>query len=86
MPLVDALAACTGDIKDRTDSAPILEIDHSHDLALSGDDDPVFHVKIRTHATLTLPGIPIVSILESLPAEKTIHAGFIVTNVPAIDT
>jgi len=33
---------CTGDIKDRTDTGvPILEIDHIHDLALGGDDDPV---------------------------------------------
>ena len=31
---------CTGDIDDRTDSgAPMLEIDHIHDLALGGDDD-----------------------------------------------
>ena len=33
--------ACTGDIYDVTDSgAPILEVDHIHDLALGGDDDP----------------------------------------------
>ena len=33
---------CTGDIHDVTDSgAPILEIDHIHDLALGGPDDPV---------------------------------------------
>jgi len=32
---------CTGDIQDHTDKgAPILEIDHIHDLALDGDDDP----------------------------------------------
>lgn len=44
------------------------------------------HRKMRTHATLTLPGIPVLFMLESLPAEKVIHAGFIVTNPPAIDT
>lgn len=33
--------ACTGDIHDVTDTgAPILEVDHIHDLALGGDDDP----------------------------------------------
>jgi 5-methylcytosine-specific restriction protein A len=33
---------CTGDIDDSTESgAPILEIDHIHDLALGGDDDPL---------------------------------------------
>jgi 5-methylcytosine-specific restriction enzyme A len=33
---------CTGDIHDRTDKGgPILEIDHIHDLALGGDDDPL---------------------------------------------
>ena len=33
--------SCTGDINDLTDSgAPILEIDHIHDLALGGPDDP----------------------------------------------
>lgn len=33
--------ACTGDIHDVTDDgAPILEVDHIHDLALGGDDDP----------------------------------------------
>ena len=32
---------CTGDIHDVTDSgAPILEVDHIHDLALGGDDNP----------------------------------------------
>jgi 5-methylcytosine-specific restriction enzyme A len=32
---------CTGDIRDLTDSGdPILEIDHIHDLALGGPDDP----------------------------------------------
>lgn len=32
---------CTGDIHDVTDTgAPILEIDHIHDLALGGDDNP----------------------------------------------
>jgi len=32
---------CTGDIHDLTDSGdPILEIDHVHDLALGGPDDP----------------------------------------------
>jgi 5-methylcytosine-specific restriction protein A len=47
---------CTGDIKDRTDSgAPILEIDHIHDLALGGDDDPVQMVALcpNCHATKT---------------------------------
>ena len=47
---------CTGDIKDRTDSgAPILEIDHIHDLALGGDDDPVQMIALRPncHATKT---------------------------------
>jgi 5-methylcytosine-specific restriction protein A len=33
---------CTGDIQDLTDSGdPILEVDHIHDLALGGPDDPV---------------------------------------------
>jgi 5-methylcytosine-specific restriction protein A len=33
---------CTGDIDDRTENnVPILEIDHIHDLALGGDDDPL---------------------------------------------
>ncbi len=32
---------CKGDIEDRTDKGnPILEVDHIHDLALGGDDDP----------------------------------------------
>jgi 5-methylcytosine-specific restriction protein A len=32
---------CTGDIHDLTDSGtPILEVDHIHDLALGGPDDP----------------------------------------------
>jgi 5-methylcytosine-specific restriction protein A len=32
---------CTGDIHDVTDTgAPILEVDHIHDLALGGDDNP----------------------------------------------
>jgi 5-methylcytosine-specific restriction enzyme A len=32
---------CTSDIQDLTDSGdPILEIDHIHDLALGGPDDP----------------------------------------------
>jgi 5-methylcytosine-specific restriction protein A len=47
---------CTGDIKDRTDSgAPILEIDHIHDLALGGDDDPVQMIALcpNCHATKT---------------------------------
>ena len=47
---------CTGDIEDRTDSgAPILEIDHIHDLALGGDDDPVQMIALcpNCHATKT---------------------------------
>ena len=47
---------CTGDIKDRTDSgAPILEIDHIHDLALGGDDDPLQMIALcpNCHATKT---------------------------------
>src|SRR6185437_9831562 len=47
---------CTGDIKDRTDSgAPILEIDHIHDLGLGGDDDPVQMIALcpNCHATKT---------------------------------
>ena len=33
---------CTGDIRDLTDSgAPILEVDHIHDLAFGGPDSPV---------------------------------------------
>lgn len=32
---------CTGEIRDVTDSgSPILEVDHIHDLALGGDDNP----------------------------------------------
>ena len=47
---------CTGDIKDRTDSgAPILEIDHIHDLALGGGDDPLQMIALcpNCHATKT---------------------------------
>ncbi len=47
---------CTGDIQDRTDSgAPILEIDHIHDLALGGDDDPLQMIALcpNCHATKT---------------------------------
>jgi 5-methylcytosine-specific restriction enzyme A len=47
---------CTGDIHDRTDKgAPILEIDHIHDLALGGDDDPLQMIALcpNCHATKT---------------------------------
>jgi 5-methylcytosine-specific restriction protein A len=47
---------CTGDIKDRTDKgAPILEIDHIHDLALGGDDDPLQMIALcpNCHVTKT---------------------------------
>jgi 5-methylcytosine-specific restriction enzyme A len=47
---------CTGDIRDRTDSgAPLLEIDHIHDLALGGDDDPLQMIALcpNCHATKT---------------------------------
>lgn len=47
---------CTGDIQDCTDSgAPILEIDHIHDLALGGDDDPLQMIALcpNCHATKT---------------------------------
>ena len=47
---------CTGDILDRTDKgAPILEIDHIHDLALGGGDDPLQMIALcpNCHATKT---------------------------------
>ena len=47
---------CSGDIKDRTDNgAPILEIDHIHDLALGGNDDPLQMIALcpNCHATKT---------------------------------
>jgi 5-methylcytosine-specific restriction protein A len=47
---------CTGDIKDRTDEGQaILEIDHIHDLALGGDDDPEQMIALcpNCHATKT---------------------------------
>jgi 5-methylcytosine-specific restriction protein A len=47
---------CTGEIQDRTDSgAPILEIDHIHDLALGGDDDPLQMIALcpNCHAAKT---------------------------------
>ena len=48
--------SCTGDINDLTDSgAPILEIDHIHDLALGGPDDPAQMVALcpNCHAIKT---------------------------------
>ena len=47
---------CSGDIQDRTDAgAPILEIDHIHDLAQGGDDDPLQMIALcpNCHATKT---------------------------------
>ncbi len=47
---------CTGDVKDRTDSgAPILEIDHIHDLALGGGGDALQMIALcpNCHATKT---------------------------------
>jgi 5-methylcytosine-specific restriction protein A len=47
---------CTGDVDDRTDTgAPILEIDHIHDLALGGDDDPLQMIALcpNCHAAKT---------------------------------
>lgn len=47
---------CTGDIQDCTDNgAPILEIDHIHDLAMGGDDDPAQMIALcpNCHATKT---------------------------------
>jgi 5-methylcytosine-specific restriction protein A len=47
---------CTGEIQDRTDSgAPILEIDHIHDLALGGGDDPLQMIALcpNCHAAKT---------------------------------
>jgi 5-methylcytosine-specific restriction protein A len=48
---------CTGDIHDVTDSgAPILEVDHIHDLALGGPDEPAQMVALcpNCHAIKTL--------------------------------
>ena len=48
--------ACTGDIHDVTDTgAPILEVDHIHDLALGGDDNPARMIALcpNCHATKT---------------------------------
>jgi 5-methylcytosine-specific restriction enzyme A len=48
--------ACTGDVHDVTDTGtPILEIDHIHDLALGGDDDPAQMIALcpNCHATKT---------------------------------
>jgi 5-methylcytosine-specific restriction enzyme A len=47
---------CTGDIQDRTTAGdPILEIDHVHDLALGGPDDPAQMVALcpNCHAIKT---------------------------------
>ena len=46
------MRARPGDILDR---APILEIDHIHDLALGGDDDPLQMIALcpNCHATKT---------------------------------
>lgn len=47
---------CTGDIQDVTDSgAPILEVDHVHDLAKGGPDNPVQMVALcpNCHAVKT---------------------------------
>jgi 5-methylcytosine-specific restriction endonuclease McrA len=47
---------CSGDIQDQTDSGePILEIDHIHDLALGGPDDPAQMVALcpNCHAIKT---------------------------------
>lgn len=48
--------ACAGGVRDVTDAgAPILEIDHIHDLALGGDDNPVQMIALcpNCHAAKT---------------------------------
>jgi 5-methylcytosine-specific restriction protein A len=47
---------CSGDIKDVTDQgAPLLEVDHIHDIALGGDDNPAQMIALcpNCHVTKT---------------------------------